>query len=80
MSSKQAAPFRVLVIPIFRHYWLHYGCNIAAEALQATSAGTVDWRSGRGIEEKASLWLTATQHTVPAVYTECRGQHNAATD
>lgn len=64
MSSKQVAPFRVLVIPIFRHYWLHYGCTAAADALQSSDKAGADWRAGRGIEEKASLWLTATQHTV----------------
>lgn len=64
-TATQAAPFRVLVIPIFRHYWLHYGCNAAAEAMHAGGpAAAIDWRTGRGLEEKASLWLTATQNNV----------------
>lgn len=42
---------RVVVLPIFKRYWLWHAWSLKPSHLEAAP----DWRSGTGIEEKARL-------------------------
>lgn len=61
---------RVLLLPIFRRYWLWHAQRVAATAAADAGAGPKadqalrDWRQGRNLEEKAQLLGLTANHWV----------------
>jgi hypothetical protein len=62
---------RVLVLPIFRKYWLwHADRALVAAAPEAAGKALKSWREGRNLEEKlqllgqsANVWVSSDTHS-----------------